>query len=198
MGSTPGLGRSLGGGHGSSLQYSCLENPMNRGAWLAVVHGVVKSQTQLKWLSTAHIHIVKSKVFPVIMYGCESWSIKNTEHQRTDAFELWCWRRLLSPLVYKEIKPVNPKENQPCIFIGRTDAEAPILWPPDAKSRLIGKDLDFRKDWGQEEKRSTEGEMVRWHHWLNGHEFEQTPGDSEGQGSLACCSSWGGKESDST
>ena len=86
------------------------------------------------------------------------------------------------------------------IFIGRTDAgaEAPILWPPDGNSQLIGKDPDAVKDWGQEEKRVTEDEMVGWHHWLNGHEFEQTPGDSEGQGSLACCSPWGCKESDMT
>ena len=82
----------------------------------------------------------------------------------------------------KEIKPVHPKGNQPWIFIWRTDteAEAPILWPPDAKSLLIGKDPDAGKDWGQEEKGATEDEMVSWHHWLNGHDFEQTPGDSGG------------------
>ena len=82
----------------------------------------------------------------------------------------------------KEIKPVNPKGSQPWIFIGRTDAEgeAPILWPPDDKSQLIRKDPDAGKDWGQEEKGMTEDEMVGWLHWLNGHEFEQTPGDSEG------------------
>ena len=98
----------------------------------------------------------------------------------------------------------NPKGNQSWIFIGRTDtkAEASILWPPDAKrlicmQRLIGKDPDAGKDWEQE-KRVTEDEMVGWHHWLNGHEFEQTPGDSEGQGSLACISPWGCKESDTT
>ena len=95
----------------------------------------------------------------------------------------------------KKIKPVSPKGNQPRIFIGRTDAEAetPILWPPDAKSRLIGKDPDARKD-ERQEKGTTEGEMVIWHHRLNGHEFEQTPGDSEGQGGLVCCSAWGHKE----
>ena len=98
----------------------------------------------------------------------------------------------------KEIKPVNPKGNQPWIFIGRTDAEAEasILGPSDAKSQLIGKDLDAGKNWGQEEKKVTEDEMVGWHYQLNGHEFEQTPGDSEGQGSLVCCSPWGHKESD--
>ena len=84
------------------------------------------------------------------------------------------------------------------MFIGRTDAEAPVLWPPDAKSQLTGKDPDDGKDWRQEEKGMTEDEMVGWHHWLDGHEFEQTPGDSERQGSLACWSSWGLKESDTT
>ena len=91
----------------------------------------------------------------------------------------------------QEVKPVHPKRDQSLVFIGRTDfeAETPILWPPDAKSWLIGKDPDAGKDWGQEEKGMTEDEMVGWHHGLNGHEFEQTLGDSEGQGSLACCSS---------
>ena len=103
---------------------------------------------------------------------------------------------LESPLDSKEIKSVNPEGNQPWIFIGRTDAEAPILWPPDAKSGLIWKDPDAGKDWGQEEKRVTKDEMVGWHHRLNGLEFEQTPGDREGQGSLVCCSLWGCKESD--
>ena len=88
--------------------------------------------------------------------------------------------------------------NQPWIFIERTDAEAPILWPVDAKSRLIGKDPDAEKDWRQEEKAMAEDEMVGWHHQLNGHEFEQAPGEAEGQGSLACCSLWGHKESDMT
>ena len=102
-----------------------------------------------------------------------------------------------SPLNSKEIKPVNLKGDQPWIFTGRTDAEAeaPILWPPDAKSWLIRNDPDARKDWRQEEKGMT-NEMVGWHHWLNGHEFEQALGDGEGQRSLACCSQWGCKLSD--
>ena len=102
-------------------------------------------------------------------------------------------KTLESPLDYKEIKPVNPKGNQSWIFIGKTggEAEAPLLWPPDVKSQLIGKDPDAGKDWGQEEKGVAEHEMVRQDHWFNGHEFEQTPGDSGGQKSLACCSSWG-------
>ena len=103
-----------------------------------------------------------------------------------------------SPLDSKEIKQVHAKGNQPWILIGRTDAEAPILWPPDVKSWLIGKDPGTGKDWRQEEKGTTEDEMVGWHQWLHGQEFEQTPGDSEGQGSLACCSLWACKESDMT
>ena len=105
-----------------------------------------------------------------------------------------------SPLDCKEIKPVHPKGNQSWIFIGRTDAEAEalILWPPDAKNWLIGKDPDAGKDWRQEEKGMTEDEMAGWHHWLNDHEFEQAPGVGDGQGSLACCSPWGRKDSDIT
>ena len=116
----------------------------------------------------------------------------------------WCVQTVVlektieSPLDSKDIKPFDPKGNQPWIFIGRTDAEVPILWPPDAKSRLTGKDPYAGKDWGQEEKGVIEDKMVGWHHWLNGHEFEQTQGDSEGQGSLVCCSSWGRKKSDLT
>ena len=141
------------------------------------------------------VHIVKAKIFSVVMYECESWTKKEAEHQRIEAFELWCWRRLLDS---KEVKLVNPKGNQPWIFIGKTDAEAPIFWPPDGKSWLIGKDPDAGKDWGQEEKGTTEDEVVGWHHWLNRNEFEQILGDSEGQGSQAYCSPWGCKEPDTT
>ena len=122
----------------------------------------------------------------------EGWSLKN-----------WCFwtvmleKTLESPLDSKEIKLVNPKENQHWIFTD-TKAEAPILWLPDAKSQLIGKDSDAGKDWGQAENGVTEDEMVGWHHRHNGHEFEQTPGDSEGQGSLACYSPWDHKELDTT
>ena len=110
------------------------------------------------------VHIVKAMVFLVVMYECESWTTKKAEYQRTDAFKLWCWRRLLkSPFDSKEIKPVNPKRNQLWIFIGRTDAEveAPILGPPDAKSRLIGKDPDARKDWRPKDKRVIGDGIVR-------------------------------------
>ena len=140
---------------------------------------------------------VKAMVFSVVMYGCESWTIKKAEHQRIDAFELWCWRR---PLDRKESQPVHPKGNQFWVFIGRTDAEAetPVLWPPYVKKWLIWKDPDSGKDWRQEEKGTTEDEMVGWHHRLDGHESEQASGVGDGQGSLACCRPWGHKESDTT
>ena len=125
----------------------------------------------------------------------EGWEPKN-----------WCFQTVVlektleSPTDSKEIEPVSPKGNQPWIFTERTDAEAeaPILWLPDGKSGLIGKNTDAGKDWGQEEKGMTEDEMVRQHHWLNGHEFEQTLGDSEGCGSVACWGPWGHKELDTT
>ena len=125
----------------------------------------------------------------------ESWEPNN-----------WCfWTGVLektpeSPLDCKEIQPVHPKGNQSWIFIERIDpeAEASILWPPDAKNRLIGKAPDAGKDWKQEEKGITEGEMVGWHHQCDGHEVEEALGVGDGQGSLACCSPWGWKESDTT
>ena len=100
-------------------------------------------------------------VFPVVMYGCESRTINKAEHQRTDVFKLWCWKILKYPLDCKKIQPVNPKGNQPWIFIGRTEAEAeaPILWPPDAKSWLIWKDPDYRKDW---RRRRRGRQRMRW------------------------------------
>ena len=123
----------------------------------------------------------------------ESWTPKN-----------WCFwivvleETLECPLDCK-IKPVSLKGNQPCLFIGRTDAEGetPILWPPDAKNWLTGKDPYAGKDWRREEKGMTEDEMAGWHHWL-GHEFEQAPAVGDGQGGLACCISWGCKELDTT
>ena len=126
-------------------------------------------------------------------------------HKEGWAPNSWCFPALVSkktlesPVNCKETIPINPKGNQPWIFIGRTDskAEAPVLWPPDAKSQLTEKDPDVGKDWKQK-KRAAEDEMVERHHWFNGHEFEQAPGDSEGQGSLAYCSPWGCKESDTT
>ena len=118
----------------------------------------------------------------------------------------WCFwtvmleKTLESPLDCKEIQSVNPKGNKSWIFIGRTDAEAktPILWSPDVKNWLIRKDPEAGKDWRQEKNGVTEDEMVGWYHWLDGHEFEWTPGVGDGQGSLACCNPWGRKESDMT
>ena len=122
--------------------------------------------------------LVKAMVFSVVMYGCESWATKKAEHQRIDPFELWCWRRLLR-VSWTARRSNHPKGNQSWILIGRTDADAetPILWPPDANSWLTGKDPDAGEDWRQEEKGMTEDEMVGWHHWLNGHEFEQSLGE---------------------
>ena len=128
--------------------------------------------------SPTKVRLVKAMVFPVVMYGCENWSVKKAEHQRTDAFELWCWRRLLRvPLGCKEIQPVQPKGDQSWVFTGTTDAKAetPVLWPPHAKTWLIGKDSDAGRDWGQEEKGMTEDEMAGWHHWLDRHESVWTP-----------------------
>ena len=114
----------------------------------------------------------------------------------------WCFctvvlKTLESPLDCREIKPANPKRNKSWIFIGRAEAEAPIVWPPDTKSQLIEKESDTGKDWRQEEK-GMEYKMVEWHHRLDGHEFEQAPGVGDGQGGLACCSPWSRKESDTT
>ena len=138
--------------------------------------------------------------FPVLgdvrAYGCEIWTIiEKAEHQRRCFWIVVLEHTPESPLDCKEIKPVNPKGNQPWIFTGRTDAEVPIFWPPDGKSRLIGKDSDAGKDWRQK-KRVAEDEIVREHHWLNGHEYEQTSGDSRGQ--WMGCSPWGCKELDKT
>ena len=125
----------------------------------------------------------------------ESWAPKN-----------WCFwtvvleKTLESPLDCKEIQPVHSKGDQPWMFFGRNDAKAetPVLWPPHLKSWLIGKGSDAGRDWGQEEKGTTEDEMAGWHQWLDGHEFEWTPGVGDGQGGLACCNSWGRKELDRT
>ena len=124
----------------------------------------------------------------------ESWAPKNW------CFWLWYSRRIESPLDCNEIQPVHPKGDQSWVFIGRTDVEAEtiIFWPPDAKSWLIWKDPDVGKDRRQEEKGMTEDELVGWHHWLNGHGFGWTLGAGDGQGGLACCGSWGHKESDTT
>ena len=143
--------------------------------------------------------LLKTMVFPVVMYGCESWTVK-VEHWRIDAFELWCWRRLLRvPWTIRRSNRSILKEISPGCSLGRNDtkAETPVLWPPHGKSWLIGKDSDVGRDWRQE-KGTTEEEMAGWHHWLDGRESEWTPGVGDGQGGLACCHSWGRKESDTT
>ena len=213
--------------------------------------------------------LVKAMFFPVVMYSCESWTIKKSvkwkshsrvwlfvtpwtvalssvlgilqartlewiaisfsrrsswprnrtqvshiagrlftdwAHKESQVLKNWCFltavleKTLERPLDWKEIKPVNPKGNQPWIFIGRTyaEAETPILRPDDAKNQLIGKDPDVGKDWRWEEKEITEDEMIGWHHCLDGHESEQAPGVGDGQGSQACCSPWGRKQSGMT
>ena len=147
--------------------------------------------------------LVKAMVFPVVMYGCESWTVKKAECGRIDAFELWCWRRLLrvpwtarrsNQSILKEISPGCSLEG----MMLKLKAKAPVLWPPHAKSWLIGKDCDAGRNWGQKEKGTTEDEMAGWHHWLDGHESEWTLGVGDGQGGLACCDSWGRKESNTT
>ena len=146
------------------------------------------------------VHLVKAMVFPVVVYGCESWTIKISECQRIDAFELWCWRRLLrvpwtasrsSQSILKEISPECSLEGLmlklKLQYFGYLMQRADSLKDPDAG-----------KDWRREEKGMTEDEMVGWHHQLNGHELEQAPGVGNGQGGLACCSPWVLKESDMT
>ena len=125
------------------------------------------------------------------MYGCKSWTVKKAEHWRIDAFELWCWRRLFleSSLDCKEVQSFHPKGDQSWVLIARIDAKAetPILWPPNVKSGLIWKDPDAGRDWGKEEKGTTEDEVAGWHHRLDGHVFEWTLGFGDGQGGLASC-----------
>ena len=130
----------------------------------------------MKRLNPTKVHLDKTMAFPVVMYGCESWIIKKAEHQRIDALELCCWRRLLRVPWTARSNQWILKKKKTWIFIGRTDAEAeaPVLWPPDVKSWHIGKDPDAGKDRRQEEKGMTEDEMAGWHHRLDGHEFEQT------------------------
>ena len=147
------------------------------------------------------VHLVKAMVFPVVMYGCESWTMKKAERWRIDAFELWCWRRLsrVPWTARRSNLKLDPKGNQSWIFIRRTDAEAeiPILWPPDVKSWLIWKDPDAGKDWRQEENGTTEDEMAVASPDSMDLSLSKL-GVRDGQGGLVCCSPWGHKESDTT
>ena len=175
----------IGEGNGNPLQYSCLENPRDRGAWWTAIYGFTQSQTWLMQLSRSRQHIKKqrhyfaSKGLSGQGYGFSSshvwiWELNYKENW---ALKNWCFwtvvleKTLESPL---DCKPVNPKGNQSWIFIGRTDAEAeiPVLCLPVVKNWLIGKDPDAGKDWRQEEKGTTEDKMIGWHHQLDGHEFE--------------------------
>ena len=140
------------------------------------------------------VRLVKAMVFPVVMYGCESWTVKRAECRRIDAFELWCWRRLLrvpwtarrsNQSILKEISPGYSLEGM------MLKLKLQYFGLLMRKSWLIGKDSDNGRDWGQEEEGMTEDEMAGWHHWLYGREFEWTPGVGDGQGGLACCDSWG-------
>ena len=160
----------------SPLWSSC-STLMERGIWIRLMKVMTNLDNILKSRDITlptKVCLIKAMVFPVVMYGCESWTVKKAEHRRIDAFELWCWRRLLRvPRTARRSNPVHPKGDKSWVFIGRTDAETetPILWPPHAKSWLTGKDPDAGRDWGQEEKGTTEDEMSGWHHWLDGHEF---------------------------
>ena len=155
-------------------------------------------------LKSRHIFAYKGPHSQSYGFSGSCVQVWELDHKKGWVLKNWCFqvvvleKTLESPLDCKEIKPVNPKGNPPWIFIGKTDTEAPILWPPDAKSWLIGKDPDVGENWGQEEKVVTEDEMTGWHYWFNGHNFQQATGDSEGQGSLVCCSPSGYKELDMT
>ena len=152
---------------------------------------VRKAMTNLgSILQGRDIHIVKAIVFPVVMYECESWTIKKAQCQRIDVFQLWCWRRLLrvpwtarsNQSISKEIRPEYSLEGL------MLKLKLQYFGHLMQTANLLGKDPDAGNDWGQEEKGATEDEMVGWHHWLNGHESEQTQGDSEGRESLVCFS----------
>ena len=142
--------------------------------------------------------LVKAMVFPIVMYACESWTIKKAENQRIGFFLTVALEKTLeSPLDFKEIKPVKPKGNQSWIFFGRTDVETPILWSLMRRANSLEKILMLGKIEGRR-RRGWQDETVGWHHWFNEYELEQAPGDGDGQGCLACCSSWSHKESDTT
>ena len=150
-----------------------------------------------------HIFFIQSSVNGHLGWFCTMWEL---DYKEGWVLKNWFFQTVVlektleSPLDCKEVKPVSPKGNQPWICTGRAhaEAEAPILWLPHVKSWLIGKDSDAGRDWAQEEKGTTEDEIAGWHHWLDGHDSEWTPGVGDGQGGLACCDSWGRKELDTT
>ena len=143
--------------------------------------------------------LVKAMVFPVVMYGCDSWTVKKAEHWRIDGFELWCWRSLLRvPWTARRFNQSVLKEISHGCSLEGLKTETPILWPPHAMSWLLGKDSDTGRDWAKEETGMTEDEMAVWHHQFDGHEFKWTPWIGDRQGGLASCDSWGHKETDTT
>ena len=147
------------------------------------------------------VHLVKAMVFPVVMYGCESWSVKKAERRRIDAFELWCWRRLLRvPWTARRSNQSILKETSPGCSLEGLMLKLKLQYFGHLMQRVdsLEKTLMLGGIRGQEEKRTTEDEMTGWHHQLDTHEFGWTPGIGDGQGSLACCDSWGHKESDTT
>ena len=149
-----------------------------------------------------NVHLVKAMVFPVVMYGCESWTVKKAEHQTIDAFELWYWRRLLRvPWTARRSNQPILKEISPGCSLEGLMLKLKLQYFGHLMQRvenIIGKDPDAGRDWGQEEKGTTEDEMAGWHHRLHGSEFERTLGVGDGQGGLACCDSWGHQKLDMT
>ena len=190
--------------------------PMDRGVWQATVHGVAEFD-KTEWLSTQHNLKPRECADTQRCYSADEgpcsqgcgllgghvhlWEL---DHKEGRVPKNWClWTVVLektpeSPLDSKEIKPVNLKGDQPWIFTGRTDTEAPVFWLSDAKRWFIGKVPDAGKDWGQKEKRASEDEMAGWYHWCNEHELGQTPGEGEEQRGLAYCSPWDHRETDVT
>ena len=145
------------------------------------------------------VHLIKAMVFPVVMYGCESWTVKKAEHRRIDAFELWCWRSLLRvPWTERRSNQSILKDLSPGCSLEGLMLKLKLQSFGHLMRRVDSVDSDAGRDWGQEEKGTTEDEMVGWHHLLDGHEFEEALGVGDGQGGLACCSPWGRKELDTT
>ena len=137
-----------------------------------------------------NVHLVKAMVFPVVMYGCESWTVKKAEHQRIGAFELWCWRRLLrAPWTARRSNQSILKEISPGFSLEGMMLKLKFQYFGHLMWRVDSLEIDTGRDWGQEEKGTTEDEMAGWHHWLNGRESEWTPGVGDGQGGLAWCDS---------